>query len=530
MSERSPAALLRALSRVTPLSRTALAGSVALGLAATAAVLVQALAIADLVGAAYLHHGVTAGADVAWLAGATALRALALGLGEPLASRLAAPARRDLRARLLDRVLERGPLASVDATALLAGRGVDAVEAYLAADLPQLILATLVPIGLLVWLAWRDPLSAVVVAVSVAILPLFMVLLGLEAKERMARRWAEQRRLAERFGDVVRGMGVLKSYRRSESAVARLDEVGATLTASTMDTLKVAFLSGFALELLSSLATALVALELGLRLLGGHLALSSALAVLLVTPEVYLPLRRASARFHASANGVAAAEELLGALAEEPAGLRPAPLSPPALELRAVAVRSGGGEQVLSLAVARGALVEVVGPSGSGKSTVLRLLAGLEAPRAGEVLIDGVDPRAFEPAAWGRAVAWVPQDPALPGETVGAALDNGRGLSRRRLQAALEALGLEIGLDRPLGEAAAALSAGQRRRLALARALLGEPVLLLLDEPTSHLDDDAAARVWAAIDASPATVVVATHDPRGSSIRLDLGEGASWAR
>lgn len=523
----SPAALLGRLARDSPLVRRALVVAVASGLFATVALVVQASALAALLGAVFHHARAGWARDVAWFAAATAVRSVAVGLAEPVVSHVARPVRHALRRASLARLLDDGRERGVDATVQLATRGVDAVENYVARFVPSLILAGLAPALLVGWLVWRDWLSAVIVALSLGLLPVFMVLLGLEARRKMSERWSEQQVLAGYFGDVVRGMAVLKSYNRSADALESLDEVGESLQRTTMATLRVAFLSSFALELLSSLATALVALTLGLRLLNGTLGLNVALAILLVTPEVFLPLRRSAAQFHASADGVAAAGELLDVL-ERPraAGAAAAPRSAPTIELRGVSLRreSRRGGIALDDVVPAGGVTLVTGPSGSGKTTLLRVLAGLGAPAAGEVLVDGVPLAAMSRDGWRAAVAWLPQDPTLPGASVGEVLRMGDpSLSDEELRATLSVLGLDLALTRPLGEGAPELSAGQRRRVALARCLVRRPVVLLLDEPTSHLDAASARIVEEAVLGLDCTRVVATHRPFPGDHVIDLG-------
>jgi ATP-binding cassette subfamily C protein CydCD len=471
----------------------ALSVAVALGVLSTLAIIGQAVALASLLGS--LFHDAHAGLfhGVVLFSAATLLRAVAVGLGEPVTSRIASPIRRDLRRRALRQVLASGPMSSVDATVQLCTRGVDAIETYIAKYVPSLVLSVLAPVILLCWLSWHDLLSAVIVLVSVALLPVFMILLGLEAKEKMDQRWHEQQELAGYFGDVVRGMTVLKSFNRSGDAVKNLDDVGDALQRTTMGTLRVAFLSSFALELLSSLATALVALVLGLRLLNGSLALSTALAVLLLTPEVFLPLRRSAAQFHGSADGIAAATELLSAL-ETPQrrGDNEPPDAPPSIELRGVKVghslRASGLADTINATIEAGSLVSIVGPSGSGKTTLLRVLAGLRDAQSGAVLVNGVDLASIGLSAWHDRVAWLPQDPTLPGDTVRGVVQMG---------------------DVRIGE----LSAGERRRLALVRCIVRKPLVLLLDEPTAHLDAENAELVASAISELSMTRVVATHRP-----------------
>jgi len=513
-----PSALLGRLRKTSPLVQRALGVAVALGLLSTVAIIGQAVAVASLLGS--LFHNTHAGLrhDLIMFIVATMLRVIAVAAADPVTSRIASPLRRDLRRRTLDQVLTSGPLGSVDATVQLATRGVDAIESYVAKYVPSLVLATLAPVLLLGWLGLHDLWSAGIILVSVLLLPIFMVLLGLEAKEKMDERWRDQQRLAGYFGDVVRGMTVLKSFNRSKDALTNLDEVGDALQRTTMGTLRVAFLSSFALELLSSLATALVALVLGLRLLNGSLGLSTALAVLLLTPEVFLPLRRSASQFHASANGIAAATDLLASLSPTRPGKGSAPSTPPSIELRDVVLTHASRRATLnppiSAYIEAGSLVSVVGPSGSGKSTLLRVLCGLREPVAGAVLVNGTELASIEPASWRSRVAWLPQDPTLPGDSVREVVQMGDpSIDDSTIIDAMAQLRLDLGLDQRLGEGAQELSAGQRRRLALVRCIVRRPLVLVLDEPTAHLDPENARLVAEAIARLTMTRVVATHRP-----------------
>ena len=459
-SAEAPIALLARLARVAPLVRRALAAAVTIGVVSTGAIIVQAVALSTLLASVFHHPRAGLKTDVVVFAAASLVRALAGGLAEPVTSRIARPIRRTLRRRALDRALRDGPFATVDATVQLCTRGVDAIENYVARYVPSLTLATLAPVMLLAWLALHDVWSAVIVLVSVLLLPVFMVLLGLAARDQMDERWREQQRLAGYFGDVVRGMTVLKSFNRSSDALTNLDEVGDALERTTMATLRVAFLSGFALELLSSLATALVALVLGLRLLNGSLGLNVALAVLLLTPEVFLPLRRSAAQFHASSDGIAAASDLL-AILERPdrSGTRVGADIAPDIELRAVVLaragRLGDGPLRVDAHIRAGALTTITGPSGSGKTTLLRVIAGLARPASGQVLVDGVDLATLSLDEWQRRIAWLPQEPTLPGATVREAVQMGiTSIDDERILEALAAFDLELDLDRPLGEGA----------------------------------------------------------------------------
>ena len=512
-----PSALLARLRHTSPLVQRALLAAVGLGLVTTSAVIVQAVSLASALGYLFEGHQAALGQRLVLFAVATVARAFASGLAVPVTARIAAPLRRDLRRRAMRQVLRKGAYGSVDATVQLCTRGIEAIESYVANYVPAVVLATLAPAVLLVWMGYRDPLSGAILLIAVLLLPPFMVLLGLEAKEKMHDRWREQQSLASYFGDVVRGMTVLKSFNRSRDAVERLDEVGLALRRSTMATLKVAFLSSFALELLSSLATALVALVLGVRLLNGSLSLSVALAVLLLTPEVFLPLRRSSARYHASSVGIAAATDLLDFLdAERGTGVQRAPSTPPSLELVEVTLAHDGRhslvEAPIDATIGKGTLVSVMGRSGAGKTTLLRILCGLDTPRTGVVLVDGVELPSLDLDSWQGIIAWLPQDPKLPGATVREVVRMGDDdVDDSLIRSTLTELKLDLDLDRALGEGARELSAGQRCRLALARCLVRRPLLLVLDEPTAHLDPESAELVMSVIARLSMTRVVATH-------------------
>jgi len=514
----SPSALLRRLRRVSPLVGRAVVVSVLTGLIMTGAVLVQAVAVAHLLSG--IFHSRTFSLthwSVNFLA-ATAVRALALGVSEPATARIARPIRRDLREQLLTRGLYESRGQNVEESVQLATRGIEAIEFYVAKYVPALLLGSLAPVLLLAWLVWTDLWSFSIVLISLGLLPIFMILLGLEAKDKMQERWEQQQQLANYFGDVIRGMTVLKAFTRSNDAVQNLQEVGDSLRTNTMATLRVAFLSSFALELLSSLATALVALVLGLRLLNGSLGLNVALAVLLVTPEVFLPLRRSAAQFHASSDGIAAATEVLAQL-EVPRvdGDVIVDNVAPRLSFRNVTLTPDGrlsrGARCDGI-VPAGALVNLLGPSGSGKSSLLRAVAGLDSSFRGDIEVNGTPVNELRATDWHQRIGWLPQDAWLPGDTVREVLALGDdSITDDAMRAVLEQVSLPMDLDRAVGEGARGVSAGQRRRLALARCLLRRPVLLLLDEPTAHLDDESRRVVEDIIHSLPMTRLVATHRP-----------------
>jgi len=525
----------RRLLRMSPAARVGMGLSVGVGLVVALGTLLQAIALGDLLGEVFATRGARlAHEDVVLFLLGLSLSALGALLGPPVTQRAASAATAPLRRRALEAAAAERTTRQRAALVSLLTRGVDATTTYLATYLPALILAVVAPVLLLTWIVWADPMSALIVGATVVVLPVFMILLGKEAATKMRTSWTETQRLSGHFGDVLRGMRTLRSFNRSRRQVEILESISDELRTSTMATLRVAMLSSFALELLSSVATALVALALGLRLIGGHVTLSTALAVLIVTPEIYLPLRRASAQYHAATDGVGAAADLLDLSTRTPAGAA----SPqgdaivdqlvaggsPSIVFEEVEIERAGAVLYgapISATLGAGEHVELLGPSGSGKSSLLGLLLGLEAPARGRVLIEGVDLLELDLVRWRTLLGWLPQRATFPGATVRTALAMREpGVDDAVLRALVDAVGLSgllkrsDLLDRPAVGVLKELSTGERHRLGVIRALLGQPRVLLLDELFAHLDDQSAASVASLVESrwSGVTTLLATHE------------------
>lgn len=502
-------------------ARIAISVSVGLGAATAVALVAQAWLLASAIA------DVSVGA-VGVLVAVVVIRAVLAGASDVVSARCSARVQSQVRAELLARAgrTERpGELTS------LATHGVDALDPYFARYLPQLALAAIVPGVVLVVLAARDWVSAAIVLATVPLVPLFMALVGASTRERMDARVDTLQRLSGHFLDVVAGLETLKAFGRARAQVATITTVTDVYREQTLGTLRVAFLSSLVLELLASFSLALVAVAIGLRLLGGSLGLESALFVLILAPEAYLPLRRLGESYHAGAEGVAAAKRIAAVL-EAPvpvAGTRTAVPDPRtyALVVDGLQVRYPGRGVAaldgLSLTVQPGAVCAVSGPSGCGKSTLLRVLLALQEPAAGRVTIGGVDVRELAPAAWHAQLAWVPQRPWLFAGTIADNVRVGRpdasdaavwrALADARLETTVGRL--PDGIHTRLGERGAGLSAGERQRIALARAFVRDAPLLLLDEPTAGLDGRTEAelvRVIARLVAGR-TVVLVAHRP-----------------
>jgi thiol reductant ABC exporter CydD subunit len=525
------------LLRYSAAARGYLAVTVGLGLAAAALILLQASLLAHLLAAAATGISVTVlSGSLAALAAVLAARAAAGYGGEVTALRAAAAVKSQLRRRLTDHVLELGPSwltghRSGEVTTL-ATRGLDALDPYFARYLPQLVLACVVPFAVLIWVGLADWLSGLVIGVTLPLIPLFAVLVGLHTKAVTQRQWRLLARLGGHFLDVVEGLPTLKLFGRAKPQAEVIGRVTGDYRKATMATLRVAFLSAFVLELAAALATALVAVEVGLRLLAGHMSYQTALLVLLLTPEAYLPLRAVGAQFHASTEGAAAATDVFAILdTPVPGGAarptsRSVDLSTDTIRLNGVGLSySGRGRDALagvSMTIRPGDQITLTGPSGAGKSSLLALLLRFVEPTSGRIEVGDLDLARVPLGEWRRQIAWVPQEPHLFAASVAENIALGdRAASRAAVAAAARAAGaagfiedLPRGYETAVGEGGLALSSGQRQQLALARAFLRDAPLLLLDEPAAHLDAATAARLDAALArlAAGRTVIRVAHD------------------
>lgn len=516
-------------------TRAYLVLSVALGAAATLLIIAQAWLIADVVAGAFMdHRGVTSlRTPLVALVVVIAGRALLAWESERAAFRASARAKSDLRRAAAGHVAALGPAGldrrdPGDLTVLLT-TGIDALDGYFSRYLPQLFLAVIVPVAIVGVVAGADWVSALLIAVSVPLIPLFMGLVGAATRDRTAKRMRALQKLAGHFLDIVAGLPTLKVFGRAKAQARSIAEVTDRYRSATMATLRLTFLSSLVLELLATVSVALVAVAVGLRLLGGSMGLRDALFVLVLAPEAYLPLRALGTHFHASADGMKAAEEIFDLIEgpdDSPRGGRTR-TDDPTILLRGVEVTYPGrripAAHDVDLEVRPGETVALTGPSGCGKSTVLGVVLGLRQPGAGTVRLGGVDLADLDLDDWRRHLAWVPQHPHVFARTVAENVRLGRpDASDAHVAAALDAAGLtEVvgrlprGVDTRLGEGGAGLSAGERQRLALARAFVRNAPLLLLDEPTASLDNETEADVLAAIRelVSGRTALIVAHRP-----------------
>ncbi|MFI8341369.1 thiol reductant ABC exporter subunit CydD [Streptomyces sp. NPDC085639] len=546
------------LLRYARSTRLFLGAVVALGLAGAGLVVGQAMLIAEIVVGAFERglDGPALRTPLLLLAAVALGRGLIAWLTELAAHRAGAAVKSELRGRLLERAAELGPgwLTGQRTGSLvsLATRGVDALDDYFSRYLPQLGLAVVVPVAVLARIVTEDWVSAAIIVVTLPLIPVFMILIGMATQSRMDRQWRLLSRLSGHFLDVVAGLPTLKVFGRAKAQAESIRKITDDYRRATMRTLRIAFLSSFALELLATLSVALVAVTIGMRLVHGELDLYTGLVILILAPEAYLPLRQVGAQYHAAAEGLAAAEEIFEVLetpATGPAGTAELPAGVPLrIEIEGIAVRyEGRGEDSpgpVSLTVGPGECVALTGPSGAGKSTLLQVLLGFVTPTAGRVRIAGVDLTELSQDHWRDRIAWVPQRPHLFAGTIAENVRLARtDASDADVAAALKDAGawefvsaLPNGAQTPLGEGGVGLSAGQRQRLALARAFLADRPVLLLDEPTAALDGETEAGIVDAVRRLSVgrTVLLVVHRPallavadRVVSMAAGEGPGAS---
>ncbi|MFI6804619.1 thiol reductant ABC exporter subunit CydD [Streptomyces luteogriseus] len=521
------------LLRYARATRVFLVAVVALGAVGAGLVIAQAMLIAEVVVGAFQHRMAVSdlGTPLLLLAAVAVGRALVGWLTELAAHRAGAAVKSELRGRLLERSAELGPdwLSGQRTGSLvaLATRGVDALDDYFSRYLPQLGLAVVVPVAVLARIVTEDWVSAAIIVGTLPLIPVFMVLIGWATQSRMDRQWRLLSRLSGHFLDVVAGLPTLKVFGRAKAQAESIRHITGAYRQATMRTLRIAFISSFALELLATISVALVAVTIGMRLVHGEMDLYIGLVILVLAPEAYLPLRQVGAQYHAAAEGLAAAEEIFEVL-ETPVPASGSEAVPEgALSFESVTVRypgrSADAVSNVSFGVDPGETVALVGPSGAGKSTLLSVLLGFVRPAEGRVRVGDVDLAEADLQQWRSRIAWVPQRPHLYAGTIAENVRLARpGADDDSVRRALRdagALGfvdaLPEGVDTALGEDGAGLSAGQRQRLALARAFLADRPVLLLDEPTAALDGATEAEVVAAVRrlAAGRTVLLVVHRP-----------------
>jgi ATP-binding cassette subfamily C protein CydCD len=486
---------------------------------------------------------------VAALALVFVARAVIAWGSEMLAVRASARAKEELRDATVRKVLATGPYGRAGSApgevATLVTRGIDGLDGYFARYLPQLVLAVIVPCAILLTLAGQDLLSALIVAVTIPLIPVFMILIGLYTKGQVERQWHTLAAVSTHVLDLIEGLPTLKIFGRAKEQAAAIRAMGDDYRSATVAVLRVSFLSSLALELLATLSIALVAVSVGLRLAEGQLTYATALFVLLLAPEAYLPLRLVGQHFHAAAEGVDAADRVFTILEPESelevVSLGGAARVPEYLALRVsdASVRFDGRTdralEPVSFEAVAGSVTALVGASGGGKTTLINAIMGFIPLTSGSMSVIATggavaDLSDLDRRAWLSTVGWVPQRSRLIDSTAGSRTtiegairlgaphcgDDEVWAALRAAGIAEEVDGLPAGLRTEIQSGATGLSAGQLQRIALARALVRRPRLLLLDEPTAGLDNVSEAAVVNAVRRMAdegAIVIVVAHRP-----------------
>lgn len=508
-----------------------LISGLALLLIAQLAVIPQAYLLAQVVERVFLEH--RGPKDfLSLLLVLVGARALFLFAGSALLARSSASIQSELRERLFEHLLRLGPCyvqgERQGELASLVLEGIDGLEAWILRYLPALMSALVLPWAILVMIAPQDLLSALLLVLTLPLIPLFMILIGRWSEDVMGRQWGALTRMAVEFLEVLRGLPTLKLFGRERATLDEVREVAERYRKTTLSVLRVAFLSSLALELLATLSTAILAVEIGLRLLEGKLPFFPAYFILLLIPEFYGPLRQLGAQFHATQpaqKGFEALQRVLATPLPTPRPSRP----PSSLDLRLEKVTFGYPKaprplfEEVDLEIPFGSSLVLMGPSGSGKSTLLALLMGFLEPQGGQIWVGDLPLNALDPKVWRSYLTYVPQRPYF---FHGSILENLRiarpHASLREIEEAADQAGarafieaLPQGYATLLGEGGLRLSGGELQRLALTRALLKETPLLILDEPLAHLDLARRDHLQATLRALAhgRTLLLASHDP-----------------
>ena len=529
-----PRLLRYARSARGPIAVTALLGTLTALLVLAQALLISAALSPVVSGTASL-------ADVwpfiAGIAAVFACRALIVAAREAVSTRAAAAAVRELRGRVVDASVTLGPrwraTKGAETTTLLS-TGLEDLRPYFVSFLPQLVLVCTVTPAALGVILLLDFWSALIALLVIPLIPIFMILIGRFTQAASEDKLASMKRLTAQLLDLMSGLPTLRGLGREKAPRTHLHALGAANTKATMATLRVAFLSGGVLEFLTTLSVALVAVEVGMRLVFGNISLFHGLAVIMLAPEVFEPLRQVGAQFHASANGVTASKAAFDIIEEAEAVASPGSDACPdmartdiVLDGLGVRARGAWAPAPTSGVIAPGVVTALSGHSGAGKSTIVACLLADMAPDAGRVLLRPSASSSesgesvlsdIDPAAWRRQISWVPQSPTLVPGTI---LDNMGDLPLTALNDAAAATGFDDvlasapdGWNTVIGSGGVGLSVGQRQRLALTRALAAHSQVVILDEPTAHLDAVSEETVVRAIDAmrdAGRTVIVIAH-------------------
>ena len=517
-----------------------LALTVGLGIGTALAAVLQAWFFASAVSGVFLKQASFRAVEPALAAilGAILLKACLQWGSETAAHEAAFQIKSNLRQRLLQHIFALGPLsANAERSGELISTviaGTDALDDYYAKYIPQLFLAVGIPLIILSIVFPRDWKSGCILLLTAPLIPLFMILIGKLAEKKSQRQWQSLSRLSGHFLDILRGITTLKVFGRSRDQIRVIARVSESFRETTLDVLKIAFLSALFLEFLATMSTALVAVSIGLRLVYGTLSYSGGLFLLLLAPEYYTAQRTLGLNFHAGLSGVSAAGRIFGILDSpnlnecldsltEPLGSFADNLQ---IKFEHVSLtyeqRESPALRDINLTIKNGERIVLVGPSGAGKTSIAQLLLRFVEPTTGQIFVNGKSLAGISPETWRQVIAYLPQSPYL---FAGSILENIRlGKPQAELDEVIQAARLAhahdfiqdfpLGYETNLGEGGESLSGGQVQRIALARAFLKNSPLLILDEPTSALDAENEEAVQAALEQlaqGKTTIMIAHH-------------------
>ncbi|MHB1611533.1 MAG: thiol reductant ABC exporter subunit CydD [Sulfobacillus sp.] len=525
----------RLIKEVRPV-RWLLATVAGYGLASGILIVLEAGFLAQVVAAVYIHHA-SWQAIAPWIAILLAIlltRSVIAGLTETASLNLSTGVESSLRRRLLQKLANTGPLVwTEDHIGELVNtviQGVDNLETFLARYLPQMVLTAMIPLIIGIKVIFTDWITAAILLVTVPLIPFFMILIGRQAQKETEKRWATLGRLGSHFLDIVQGLETLKIFGQSRQQETAIGMAAESFRKSTMATLRLAFLSGLVLELLASLSMAMVAVGIGLRLIGGHIGFEESFFLLVLVPDFYAPWRALGAKFHDGLNGLAAASRIFDMLDRPewakgtgrsiPVGDGPWPLSFESCSFR-YRENAPYAVKAINLSIPPQSSLALAGPTGSGKTTLLSLLLGFVPATEGIVRVGNIPIGDLDRDWWHKQLAYVSQTPYLFAGTI---LDNLKlaepdatpahieeAIARARFDEVISRL--PQGLHTPIGENGVRLSGGERQRLALARVFLKNSPIVLLDEPSAHLDEVSEAWLTQTIDAlcQTRTVILVAH-------------------
>ena len=497
-----------------------------------ALVIAQSIAIATLVSGIFQHQATVSSSrsKLLWIAIFFLGRGTLGFFTEYLAAISSTKMRNELRIGLLDKILSgrsRAIFNEGPATiSLLATKGIDNLDGYFSRFLPQLFIAAVVPLTVGVAIASQDLNSGFIVLATIPLIPLFGILIGRFTGAATEKRWRTLSYLSGYFLDLLSGLPTLKVFGRSKNQTEKLNQVGEQYREETMKVLRISFLSALALEIIATLSVALIAVSIGLRLVGGSLSLKTGLFVLILSPEVYWPIRQVALYFHAAADGVEAANRIFAILEQPETDGTQTILKVDSISWEELTVNFAGRNQITipKGEVAKGKINVLAGPSGSGKSTFLAILLGFISNYSGDVIVASEGRRVslteMQSNKWRDLISWLPQEVNFPAGSVREILNpTSTNISDSEIIAALMRVGLSptdlpTGLNTTVGTLSETLSVGQKRKIALARALLKPAQILILDEPSASVDDVSEADIASAIESAVADgkiVILVTH-------------------